>query len=231
MTADVILLGSEITADTVNDCYTAQRKTTGDEFETVPITDFLFEPEYLVKVDGNEARTVFKASVRSVSYDIPSSVFDTTQAFTKWCHSRGLQWSGTLANLTGLYHWMLAADRPRLHGVESVGLVWPKDRHDWSFILPNGDVIGEQGIYAYVEPAIGDYWSNPKATELYEGTEFDLSVIQDLAKLNRPEAITPILGWLTAAPLRALFVDGFPVLVVHGQSGSGRRVTGECSSS
>jgi hypothetical protein len=83
--------------------------------------------------------------------------------------------------------------------------------------LPH-EVIGEQGVYGYVEPAIGDQWTD--AVRLRDRS-WDPDVIRHMVRLHRPDVMTPVLGWMAAAPLRSL-CRHFPPLALTGAAGNGK---------
>lgn len=184
--------------------------TEGDKPD-IPLSDFVMEPVSRILVGGDNARLIFEVKVRGESLQLSSALFSNNPKFTAWCNARGLEWSGSTRDLTGLFGLLNRADVPTLHGVDTVGL------HDKTFVLPT-HAIGEQGRYAYVPPAIGDTWTD--STHLLPGL-WSIEVVETLAKLHRPDVMTVLLGWVAAAPLRSRMRD-FPPLLITGAAGNGK---------
>jgi len=200
--------------------YATRYSTKGVPYEQ-RLTNFILKPVATIKVDGSDARTILltvRDGLDGVE-QIDSSVFLTAHSFRKWCFSRGLECEIRDRELTGLVHLLSTADVPTLHGVEQVGLHL-ESRHKGSFILPDGDVIGDSEKYIYAEPVTKIEWD----TDLRKFTDWDPYAIELLAKMNDPQVMTPILGWIAAAPLRMMFKE-FPILAVFGLSGWGKTVT------
>lgn len=183
----------------------------GDVWKTRHVSDFVMEPVSRILVGGDNARLMFEVKVNGETLQVPSGLFSNTAKFHGWCNAHGLEWSGSLRDLTGLFGKLNRANVPTLHGVDTVGL------HGHTFVLPT-HAIGEQGRYTYVPPAIGDTWTD--STHLLPGP-WSVEVIEILARLHRPDVMTVLLGWVAAAPLRSTMRD-FPPLLITGAAGNGK---------
>jgi hypothetical protein len=158
-------------------------KANGDGTTTESIvSNFAFTPLRALSVDGDDARTVFVAMANGSEVQVPSRLFGAVTKFKDWCHGRGLEWTGTQRDLDGVFALLNRADVERLQGVTWVGL------HERSFVFPD-QVIGEQGVYAWVPPAIGDVWT--EHTNLIEDHNWDVQAAELVASLHRPDVITP----------------------------------------
>lgn len=187
----------------------------------VLFTDWVASPIFHISVNGDDAQTVFEVDINGQQLQMPSELFDSVNAMRKWCHARNLSWNGTQNQLEGLRFLIARTGVPWREGITAVGLHAERvDRVlDGSFILPNGDVIGDSERYVYVEPPTKIEWQ----CELEPG-DWDPSALILLARLRSSKIMTPIMGWLAAAPLRSLF-GRFPVLAVFGASGWGKSTT------
>jgi hypothetical protein len=184
------------------------------------LTNFTFNPLAVIKVNGNDARTILQVQRKGAEPEqLDATLFGNVAQFKKWCLSRKLQSDCRQTELDGLFALLVSADVPELVGIEQVGLhVESKFPRSGSFILPNGDVIGNAERYTYAEPATRVQWD----TDLRRDTDWDPFAVGLLAELHKPEIMTPLLGWIAASPLRALFDRGFPVLGIFGSSGWGK---------
>ncbi len=183
----------------------------------VAVTDFVFDPVATITVDEEPPRTVFVAEVLGHEYQLPSELFDSTQKFKHWANTVNLSFSGTLKDLEGIQFMLRTAGVPEWDGTSLVGL------HEDCFVLPE-QTIGGNGRLVYVEHPFGTRWKGATALQQREP---DLAMtrwpdhIFDLARLHRADIMTPLLGWIAAAPLRSR-CHKFPVLAISGSSGWGK---------
>ena len=183
---------------------------------TVTVTDFVFDPVATIALDeDNVQRVVFVVEVLGEQFQLPSDTFDTPAKFKHWCNSVNLSFSGTMKDVEGIQYKLRTADVPGWDGTTIVGL------HDDCFVLPE-QTIGRSDL-VYVEHPFGDRWKG--ATSLqpkdWEFTQQWPDHIFDLARLHKASVMTPILGWVAAAPLRSR-CSKFPILAVSGFSGYGK---------
>lgn len=188
-----------------------------DKDLTISLTDFAFEPMATVTLDEEPPRTVFVVEVLGHEYQLPSDIFDSVQRFTHWANSVNLGWSGTQRDLQGILYLLRIAQVPEWDGTTLVEL------HGNCFVLPER-TIGASGSLVYVEHPFGNPWKGAtslKPTERSPLTEMWPEHLHDLARLHKSSVMTPILGWVAAAPLRSRCTK-FPVLAISGYSGWGK---------
>lgn len=192
-----------------------------DEGAVSLFTDWTANPIFHISVAGDDTQTVFEVIINGSRTQMGSELFDSVNAIRKWCHARNLSWNGTQNQLEGLRYLLSHTDVPWREGVTAVGLQSERTDHELkgSFILPNGDVIGEKDRFIYVEPPSKIEWE----CRLDPG-QWDPYALILVSHLRSPSIMTPILGWMAAAPLRSLF-KRFPVLAVFGASGWGKSTT------
>ena len=98
-------------------------------------------------------------------------------------------------------------------GVTATGL------HGGTWVLPDETFGPDADKYAFV-PSVFNV--RPQYRLQRHGVGFEaFEAFEHVARLHTPEVITPILGWMAAAPLRSLCRQ-FPVLAVTGGSGWGK---------
>ncbi len=215
-TPPAVSLGSEILTDEANTHYYVKDPVFAQgevvAYRERDITDFTLRVMNRIQMGGDAARGLFEVEINGETLQIPSRVLESLAKWRAWCTAHGLGWSGRDADLIGLFSMLRRAEGPTFIGVDVIGL------HGDSFVLP-GEVVGEQGIYAFVPPGAGDLWS-PR-TSLVADSYFDVYAIELLAQLHRADVMTPILGWVAAAPLRST-CRKFPPLMVSGGSGFGK---------
>ena len=178
-----------------------------------PITDFRLK--ILRRVEVPERRIVWDVELpngRQVS--LGSDDLVDARSFARWANRFGLSVQATASDVQHLIRLLEQQSLyvPRVLGISLAG--W----HAGSFVLPQP--VGTLGTpaYAFVAPEIDARWQD--RLRLAPGTP-DGSVPAVLASLHRAEVMTPILGWVAAAPLRAICAQ-FPTLGVMGSAGAGK---------
>lgn len=174
------------------------------------VSDFTLKLESVVEVPDDEL--IYEVSINGGQVKRISSSEFTEGGMRKWANPLGRTWFGSTKEAQELLR-MLNAEaffNPKLRGVRTAG--W----HEGRFVAP-GVCIGQEG-WAYVPPK-ADIGLDKHVYLQPEPWSKRLPVI--MANLHKPEVLTPMLGWLGAAPMRALF-ERFPVLAVVGGSGSGK---------
>ena len=133
----------------------------------------------------------------------------------RWANRWGLTTSATGPSVQHLMRLFEAQSVyvPRRIGVSVAG--W----HYGRFVLPDR-VLGVQDV-EYVAPQLDVRWERRLALTEPGPAGVQRSVLITLSRLHRPSVMTPILGWVFAAPLRALCAQ-FPALAVMGSAGSGK---------
>lgn len=179
-----------------------------------PLSDWTVEVLRRIEVAGEgltyDVRLPNGREVRITSSDLLDN-----RALNKWAGRHGLAWTGTKGTDAADLLRLLEQDAifvPRLNGVTLAGF------HDGSFVFPEPiGSIGSEAL-AYVAPEINAKWEDRLA--LAPGTP-SKSLPLLLARLHQTEVMTPLLGWVSAAPLRSL-CEQFPILAVMGEAGSGK---------
>jgi hypothetical protein len=176
-----------------------------------PVSDFIFDIKRLVVMDDNmmfEVEVPGKAERQYLTGDDLCGVSRMRQ----WTTKRLLSWKGTDRNLTDLLELLKAQSMivPQVKGVDVVGL------HSGVFVLPD-KCLGSSG-WGYVAPNTDIHL---KEFLHIEDEPWDLNILKNLALLHDPQTITPVLGWIAAAPFRSLY-EQFPILSVTGGSGWGK---------
>jgi hypothetical protein len=161
--------------------------------------------------------------VNGERYQVASDLFSSVPRFTKWCNGNGFEWTGALADLAGVFDLLNHPKEPvpSRRGVSVVGLHRTDTGYTW--VTPN-EVFGhDPDSIVYVPSTSADpHWI--KGINLTKDDAWELEAIELLTQLHDPRVITPLLGWVAAAPLRSL-CPKFPPLVVTGGSGYGKSTT------
>lgn len=191
--------------------------------EQRPISDFVLRLERTIRVDD-------EGSIFDVSFPngrramLPASELSVDAKFRAWVNAHDYTWHGGTKDSQEILR-MLVADsvfRPRLRGTRVAG--W----HDGSFVFPDphGSIGGTAWSYL---PPVADM-EIAKVVQLTPDPRWDRHVLAAACCLHRPDVVTPLLGWIAAAPLRAL-IKSFPVLAVVGGAGWGKStLISECLS-
>lgn len=178
------------------------------------ISNFVLHLERTIRLDN-------EGSIFDVSFPngrramLPASELSLDAKFRAWVNAHDYTWQGGTKEAQEILR-MLVADsvfRPRLRGTRVAG--W----HDGSFVFPDphGNIGGTAWSYL---PPVADM-EIAKVVELRPNPDWDRHVLPALACLHRPDVVTPLLGWIAAAPLRGL-MKSFPVLAVVGGAGWGK---------
>lgn len=177
------------------------------------LSDFVFTlRQVVVKDDGGVLFEVLVPTKGDPQF-ITHAEFAEASAMRKWASARMLSWKGSTRDLQDLLELVKAQSLfiPRMRGTDVLGL------HDGAFILHDCSI--GTASRAYVPPEtnaqIGD------ALRLCNRAEWDRQVPLALAHLHDPTVITPLLGWVAAAPLRSLCAN-FPIMALVGGAGWGK---------
>lgn len=178
-----------------------------------PLTDWLLTILRRVEVPGK--RIYFDVELpNGRRVRISDADLRNSDTITRWCNPHGLAWRGRGADTQELLRLfeLEALFVPRVLGVDLAG--W----HEGSFVFPEpAGTIGSPA-YAYTPPDIDAQWD--KRLCLAPGSP-SRDIPDLLVRLHTPEVMTPIVGWIAAAPLRALCPQ-FPTLGVMGSAGAGK---------
>lgn len=178
-----------------------------------PISDFTFQVRRVI--EREDSGIVFEVGVpgRTAAQQLSSRELASPEAMRRWCSDRGLAWKGASGDLADLLEVLKVQGLfvPHVRGTSVVGL------HDGAFILP--DCAIGPGSRAFVPPETNADFGT--ALNLCVGPEWDRRVPVLLAALHRSDVITPLLGWVAAAPLRSLLPQ-FPIFALVGGAGWGK---------
>lgn len=157
---------------------------------------------------------------------IRTSDMQSAADMRRWASEYGRSWYGSSPKHPQALQDQLQAQAPFLKeeiAVPVAGL-WGYETGHSVFVLP----LGSGGS---VGSAIGrEKWSFAEGLAKYDiggryllqdRDHFDVQVLKSLMKMHERGIMTPIIAWMTAAPLRSL-VREFPPLAVLGGSGSGK---------
>jgi hypothetical protein len=205
-------------ARSVVDPTSLQLRTDGGVYSTmnaqgnvITVSDFVFDPQRLITMADNFIYEVHVAGKANIQY-ISGEDMSSTSRMRTWTTRRLLAWKGNDRNLADLIELIKfqSITVPGVQGVDVVGL------HDGVFVLPS-EVIGASG-WGYVPPENDVHWEEKLRIV---SKPWDTRMLSQLALLHDKRVITPILGWVAAAPLRSLF-SNFPILTVTGGAGWGK---------
>lgn len=179
-----------------------------------PITDWTLTVLSRTEIPGETVSYTVRLPNGVVSR-ISHSDLRNPDTFSRWANPWGLAHSAGGSAVQHLLRLLEAESvyTPRRAGISVLG--W----HDGRIVLPDR-TIGRQDL-EFVPPAMDARWEQRlRLTEPPAGG-VRRSVVPVLARLHTPGVMTPILGWLSAVPLRAMCPQ-FPTLAVMGSAGSGK---------
>lgn len=179
---------------------------------TPPVANFTMELDRVI--DLGEDGFVFEVRVRGLPVKITTDDLNSSSTITRWANRLGLSWYGTNRDVQEVLRLLMnqAPFVPQIVGRQVAG--WDGD----AFVFPEpvGPIGTESAIYV---PPIADARIHERIL-LREGN-WSSSIPLVMTNLHRLSVITPIIGWVAAAPLRSI-VKKFPILGVTGGSGYGK---------
>lgn len=188
-------------------------KAKGDgEFSV--IADFRLEVVSVVEVEG--AGLTYEVTVpgdQRGPWLLEGSVLLDPRKMKRWALDNfGGIWRGKPSDADDVLQYLKleGATKPRYQGTDVVGL------HGNSFVLPDR-CIGPRG-WVYTAPAIETHFG---ANVGVQDEWWSLKALSALRDLHDPAVITPLLGWVAAAPLRSL-CSQFPIMALVGGAGWGK---------
>ncbi len=159
--------------------------------------------------------------------------FRGAQSVQEWANKNGRVWYGSNRKHVQAVLDMLKTQIPFLKREVAVSVagLWGEDTAHPVFVLPDeaGGVIGSaqgaqawsyDGGFSHVEIG-GRYLLVDRPGGMDENQA--RAAVRGLLTLNAPDVMTPLIAWMTAAPLRKLLPE-FPPMAVLGDSGSGKTV-------
>lgn len=175
------------------------------------LSDFVFEVVNVIEFASGEV-TYFTVIAGEKELQLSTETLSDSNKLRKWCANRMLIWKGSGRDASELQERLkaLATFVPRYEGTDVTGL------HGGTFVLPDGVVGGSRWRYVSEGTSVrcADY------TQIHQGP-FDRTTILTLAHMHAPSVMTPLLGWVAAAPLRSICPQ-FPILAVVGGAGYGK---------
>lgn len=187
----------------------------GDENQTM-VCDFTLHLLRTIEVDGGGLVFDVLMQPRKRVERITSHDLENDGRLRRWANARGGAFYGAIKDAQELLRILQLNSLycARLRGTSVAG--W----HDGCFVFPEpAGVIGGRGR-AYVPSATGEFLLD-KLDLAPCTTTWDPAVLTALAHLHRPDVLTPLLGWIAAAPLRPL-VPAFPIFALVGGAGWGK---------
>ena len=162
---------------------------------------------------------------------ITKSDFESGGTMVRWANDHGRAWySSNRKHSQGVFD-QLKAQEPFLRQETAVPVagLWGEDTTYPVFVLPaeSGGVIGSaQGAESWsYAPELSKIEVGGRYRLLDRGVDEDWAreSIGHLLTLNAKDAVTPLIAWMVASPLRKLIPE-FPPMAVLGDSGSGKTV-------
>lgn len=184
----------------------------GDDAQ-VPVANFVLRLVRTVEIE-DEGSLFDVALPNGRVVNLPADELASDARFRGWCITHDLVWYGSTKDCQELLSMLLAdaVFAPRMRGTRVAGWI------DGCFVYPEPiGCIGGSG-WAYVPP-VADI-SIEKSLALNPG-RWEPHVPALLTQMHQPDVVTPILGWIAAAPLRGT-MKAFPILGVVGTAGAGK---------
>lgn len=205
-------LGTSLAAGLVEAPFGGYVRASDDD--QVPVANFTLRLSRTVAFE-NEGNVYEVTLPNGHTRPIETSAFGNEAEMRRWSNRHDFVWYGNTRDGQELLR-ILLNERPfaaLARGTRVAGL------HDGHFVLPDGSggTVGGAS-WAYVAPH-PDAPIDPMLN-LQPG-QWDAAVPVYLAHLHRPDVITPLIGWVAAAPLRSL-IRSFPVMAVVGPAGWGK---------
>lgn len=188
---------------------------TSDHEKFTVLSNFVLNVQRVII--GEDGGATFEVSVVGrgpQTYQLPESIMVDPNRFKKWAAHEFLgAWKGGNREVVELMELVVAEAilAPRLRGTTIAGL------HDDTFVLPGGS-IGSRG-WAFLTPQIDTNLA--ENIRLTEPAPWSPNVLVGLRDLHASPIITPLLGWVAAAPLRSLCPQ-FPIFACVGGAGWGK---------
>ncbi len=214
----------------------------GKEREFVPFEDsyyvgdqrvstFILEPHGIVERSGLDDMLICDVHSRGFTWQdraFPRSAFNRLDTLQRHLPIASWQWLGTDKQVRSLLvqlvdELLVDGDVPKVRATHVVG------RHGASWLTPAGCVSTDETEEELTFINVGH--ETPQVScNILEDTdayrELLKELLEHLPKLNRPEAILPVLGWFLATPQKVVIERDtharFPILMLFGTRGSGK---------
>lgn len=178
----------------------------------VAVSDWLFLPSrFLTTPEHNEI--AFEGMLTNGAQAILTPTdLNSESTIKKWCALHGLSWRGSSKDAQDLLNYLMheAPFLPRGKMTHTAG--W----HEGHIVLP--DICLGPRNWRYVPPA-ADVGLKNKITVARE--PWDRNALFALLGMHRRDIMTPMIAWMSAAPLRGM-VKRFPLLALVGGAGLGK---------
>lgn len=177
------------------------------------LSDFIFSVERLVMGDDEGITIEVRVPTKQRTQVLTSAELSNPQKLREWCARRMLSWKGGSRDVADLLE-LIKCDlilAPRVKGTDIIGL------HDGSYVLPDATIGAASWGYMRPTADVG----LEKVLDLEPSDRWDRRVPYALSQIHDPSVITPVMGWIAAAPLREL-CHQFPILAVVGGAGWGK---------
>lgn len=182
-----------------------------------PICNWQLRLERLIEMDegGSAFEGVLLGSTDRVV--LTADDLSSESAARRWSMEHDRSWLGSTKDAQALWELMLREGPFLAHGRGSYVAGW----HDSHVVLPNPPGSIGPKHWVYVPPVTSpgvDRMVGP--VESFDATAAQRQFLSALS-LHQPPIVSPMVAWMSVAPLRSLF-NVFPPLAVVGGSGAGK---------
>lgn len=177
------------------------------------LSDFVFDVRRLIMGDDEGITIEVRVPTKQQTQILTSTELANPQKLREWCARRMLSWKGGSRDVADLLE-LIKCDlilAPRVKGTNVIGL------HDGSFVLPSSTIGAASWGYMPPTADVG----LESVLDLDGPETWDRRLPLALSQLHASDVISPIMGWVAAAPLRSL-CHQFPILAVVGGAGWGK---------
>ena len=211
--------------------YAIGNKKSGDK----ELSTWTAEPVRIVKIKDNISRVwniiAEDKVIKDVSFD--AGDLSSLPAFKRNIMSlyHKLLWYGTENELTRVLDYLNQhyPKLPSVLGVDMIGMIKNNISGNWMVLTQSNawDVNGKQSDYIYFNPSVKKeiiYAPDSKITKSQL-----LDIRKHLFRFNEVAVCATIVGWMCALFVKQRLYEShsirFPVLMIHGQAGSGKSET------
>lgn len=210
----------------IENCYVKKVKK-----ESRTISTFIIRPKELLELDDKDCLKCDVVShMGSVYKDIliENTDWHSKSKLLKAIGHQDCSFTGDDRDVQALCGFVNVDVPIRKKGTKVVGLI-DKTWVAGSINVTASGILSEQSIIPYEKGADAFY----KQIAYPQTTESDTRIIvsglcEDLFRLNKPEVVVPIIGWMFASPIKPIVMEetgAFPILFLHGTQGGGKSST------
>ena len=200
-------------------------------YEDIQITSFTIKPIESITVEGKETLKVNIKSESKIFKEVllPPECWTSIKNFTSILPAKETIFTGTANDVQYIRLYISTFKMPEKKGIRTAGF------HDGKFITEEGALspkgISKDTIYFNEVP------TNCTLLSVKPATNDDLSKIKNhIDTFNTPTVSLPILGWMAACFFKIALSgtlkkmglgNGFPLLNIQGEAGSGKTQSAE----